>query len=1692
MSVTLQILTEPSGSQLTSAIASDESADKNDFPIYITGNGNFTLEQDDITLSAVDSSNNDISSDVSIVSFEGQNSTYKAIVRPMEEAGILTVDIAENAVPEGNTAVSQDIRVSTEFPDTDAEVPTLLFAHNVGGLTGSLGIATMPTGILVYRATTSTGAAFAEFEFDGTSIRTQLLTQTNSALGGVDFINGDVLALRNPVGAGRIYRYDLENLSALSSNEVISLTSNPASKGITHTRLGYTFTKTGIISTLPYDSTDESDATDHDIDDFPIGTSTIIAHQNDLIYAFTNTGNGAGIVEITSDDNLEFRKHVNINNIISNVNYQDVAIYRDTMYFVYSDSVYTLKIRHYRPMAKNTKTTIYPVFATNGDTIPLKQFAPDAKDFTFSVGFDKPSYLSINASHEIAIASDAVTETTPVLVKVTGINYIDSVDFSFYLIIELATAPVWRDVDNLSMRDNSTYNLHQIVDADSIALQSGPTGSSVSDGVFTIGTTGGNATFRATKDGLTTDKTIQIDLIQASTPDNFSDTFRYTVEIAGIDVTEDLLKTVPIRVSKSSDNIELTKYRTNSVDIALNNANDKYDPDADDNFWDENSLNAGGYQEDIKVYLESFISGAWVSHPLFSGIIQGQAGVVSAVRVNLTAVEISVNLERLDIPGFGQLTKWDMLRKLSDEDSFEGIYVPEGSLVPIQPKTAAAYHDRTQLTRSSLQLPTHGPALANTMYVSASDVRVSGGFFEEGLPVAKFKTYPRSKSIEVLLNLLSIAGTVYNIEIEVPEVTLERPTVFNQGSVPFAVEATRTTRLPADWVYDATHKQILILLSNPESHIADLLVQLDVARKSYQVLRTFAKDVKVHRIERRDATNYYILTSGAITQDRSAQTLPRPSDSTAYAYDAIAEGIEIKIHHFNTSTGALTEHVAEDNARPPQLGVHYHAGFENALYIDEFEGILPHDRGAFKWYSGNLYYRYATDSEFGVARVNASGTTSEMVSQSSLSYWNWLNFAFDVDTSNGDVYFVYATGYTTSNISLGSGSWQGGVASDNRLYFINDTPNTAVAYDYSGTRQSGDDISLGSGSWQGGVASDNRLYFINDTPNTAVAYDYSGTRQSGDDISLGSGSWQGGVASNNRLYFINDTPNTAVAYDYSGTRQSGDDISLGSGSWQGGVASNNRLYFINDTPNTAVAYDYSGTRQSGDDISLGTGLWLGGVASDNSFHLISVTAGGIGTAFAYDFDGNRQEVSFSSLVIKKRDSGGTETTVLTDTQLLHPFSDLSGGGAYLGCHEALFHNDNLYMICPIQRVDEDSGTYTRSREKSAGAILYRCDLTAATPSLTLIEKWDFVQLSGCDLTIHDGAVHYMEQPIAASQFKLVNPDLESYNASMGYNIVPEALGALKKVDASGDVESLGSLWYEGDRAYNRALTRALSIEEHLHIMMGYGDTRELLKYNSLASKADNCVHLIYGKKLQFVLPTFQPTGNVYSEITEIARKIGATVSFNNNLISIKDRRNFRAEVDGGITDSAVSVAFDAMNRTFPSSGHLKIDTEFLQYTGISGGSFTGVTRGVLGTDAAAHADETDILFMDALLSSEEIIKIDRNIDTTRYFNKIQDENDIYEVSDEAGIEKYNNQPYTLDLGLTRNENAWIETLFKQYLSENKTLGKQFDLTLVAGQTANALDIGQVVGIAQASRIETLRIESITYSQKRVKISARTV
>lgn len=340
--------------------------------------------------------------------------------------------------------------------------------------------------------------------------------------------------------------------------------------------------------------------------------------------------------------------------------------------------------------------------------------------------------------------------------------------------------------------------------------------------------------------------------------------------------------------------------------------------------------------------------------------------------------------------------------------------------------------------------------------------------------------------------------------------------------------------------------------------------------------------------------------------------------------------------------------------------------------------------------------------------------------------------------------------------------------------------------------------------------------------------------------------------------------------------------------------------------------------------------------------------------------------------------------------------------------------------------------------------------------------------------------------------------MATYNEQMGYNVLPESLGALKRVNSSGEVENLGNAWFT-DRPYNVFPTRMLSIDDALHLCVGYGNGDEILRYNSPPSQADNMVHIVYGNTLHYVVPRFSPTGSVYAALADLAKRVNATLSFEKNVIMISDRRPYRAVTEGATGTGTGNLRFSDANKAFPESGYLLIGKEILRYTGIrfnppyQAGMFTGIERGVLGSTIEDHADDSGILYLDTLIQTEKLGSPYKAItlasDTNRIFNVIRDSGGIAEVRDEASIRLYGERPYSLDLGLTHHEKAWIEEIFKSYLEELSTLQSIVNIQVVPDFS---LRLGQIVPFAYKGILKAMRIVSVRYEKNSIHIKGRTL
>ena len=722
MAITLEILASSRiGSQFTSTIASDEEETKNDFEVLILTSDNGTgLTESDITLSSG-----------TLVSLTGSGASWEATIRPPETAEVITVTIAADAFTEGNAETTHDIRVSTYFPDADAESPTSLFTH---GLSNVGGIAVTPTRILVSQ-TTPTLTSLQVFTHSGTHQTGETLT---GAVGNnrtqLDTINGDILVYHFVSGhsANRVIRWRADGTVLSEVERYETITTGKTGRGVAHTPLGITQIEsdtTGVNPRIRIQAYGTTDTTEYDL---ATERRDVIAHQNNLLYAgqhFTEAFRAYSfwVAEITDAD-INFLKPLNVEILVT---IADISIYRDTLYLIDdgrfgNNDVYTLDIRKYRPIAKNTKTTIYPVFANEGDTIDLTQYSPDAERIVPDVGFDKPDYLTFNTSNELEIDADAVTETGPVYIPLKAINRIDATEtgtFGFYLIIQQASRPTWREFDDLSMPADSVFNLFDVVEgADSITGTTLPTGASVSNGRLNIGTAGGTVVVRATNASGNTNHTFIVNVVQAGDPANYSNEFQYRVQIANIDVTSDL-KVSP-SVSESLDAVVLNESVLDEVSFTLRNDVQngfRFSDTTPNNFWVANSLTEGGYRVGVKIFVESLVSGSIVQSLLFVGVIFDSVVSIDNADIVFTIVDLSYTFDRRSVEGLGQLTKWDALRQETDEASFEGAYTPEGAVAPMQVRTGRAWSDRSPVTISDLGLPREGPALANTGYLTPDE-----------------------------------------------------------------------------------------------------------------------------------------------------------------------------------------------------------------------------------------------------------------------------------------------------------------------------------------------------------------------------------------------------------------------------------------------------------------------------------------------------------------------------------------------------------------------------------------------------------------------------------------------------------------------------------------------------------------------------------------------------------------------------------------------------------------------------------------------------------------------------------------------------------------------------------------------------------------------------------------------------------
>ena len=623
---------------------------------------------------------------------------------------------------------------------------------------------------------------------------------------------------------------------------------------------------------------------------------------------------------------------------------------------------------------------LYPIFARNGETLDLRAIL-SGTTFAFRSSFVSPSWLTLSSDTHLVIAADAVSEITPVVVKLND-------DLSFYLVVMPSVAPTTRfDGDTLAMLPNSTFDMFSIVEnVDSITLQSGPTGSSISNGVLTVGTVGGTAALVATNAAGTTQFSIVIDVVADA--DVSLDTFRYSIEIAGIDVSGDFLG-IPT-ISESLDAIRIDEYRVNNAEVVLSDDAGKYNSDVSGNFWEQNNLNENGYNESIKIYKETVVNGVRTRYLQFSGFITQTTIDIQNITISLSCVDDSSVFRNQNVGDAVSSEKWDVLTQDTLTRSIGGItyttvsdysgriaqYHPHEDLLPMHIEDVSAWIDSTPLEIQTTFIPDVGELEPNIAQITPAVLRKQGSIFENIL--MRFQTPDTHRDIAQLIKKLVLKAGLYQVDIDVDRPTLETPYILNRGNMPLRIESTRPLRVATDWAYEDSDDSLLVLMSSQDLYNKDWLVKYSLKDDTYEVLREFDSELGLTRIARLNSTTYYLLV-----QDLN----PESNESNR----------ETWIYQYTPETDTLTERVSETDSLRPLARTLY--------WTSNFESILADDKGAFKCVGNSLYYKTRT---LRVARLGTSGAAvslGDFPNPSFLNFSGYSHMAFDVNEDE-DVFAV--------------------------------------------------------------------------------------------------------------------------------------------------------------------------------------------------------------------------------------------------------------------------------------------------------------------------------------------------------------------------------------------------------------------------------------------------------------------------------------------------------------------------------------------------------------------------------------------------------------------------------------------------------------------------------------------------------------
>ena len=1010
-------------------------ADKNDIVILFGFDGNATgFSIEDITLTAEDSNDNDISDEVlfSVTRLSGKDggAVYAASLRPPGSGGNgdFTITVPADVVEEGNPETSLTVTYSDDFPDS--EWTELFSADDNGNLYDQ--IVSMDSEKIYFRHDDEIHV----YDWDGN--QDDDLTNTLLSEGVALRLNANAYLVRNAlklevvIDGGKTW----ESASIIGTDPVANMQSLTLTKDgrllVLHGPSGSHEIQLIPIEDIHIALLSQSDLSNKlyanisllggDLGDFPNNTWYLASDLNILYIEPRSTGDhyiqaygteygvivdrripmAASLIDYAPVSLFIFQNRLfryNTNNALEYINLTDWQI----------------------PQALNK---IYPQKVLPGDRIDLRKFIKSASDITFDLGYKIPDWLSIEDNRWLNVASDAPADATSYL-RLIGINPIGASPFygcMFYVQVKADVIPTWFNVEKLSMRDDQEINLFEYVRGadtiEAIDADDFPDFLELENGVLTSSgdeTTAEVALRAGTSDSFFSDKAIEITIAPKFADTSILNVVDYLVKIEGIDVTEHLVRESFPSTNKSLDWIRLNEFKRGRLNVNFySNAdnNGLFNDTNPSSFWEENGLNKSGYLNTISVsaILENE-DGTSQNILIFQGIIFDADDSLNAGQMSLNCYDSSYALKESQLQeSIRGVTKIVELAPAESSQTpvSEGVYRAETTFGKIIPKRSQAWNDALSLTLKEIANLVDSVTENNTAFVTDTGVRTEGGYLHDDVETpllvnteTPYRYLPVASAIEKYLKTENSTLTTQIQEVK----AFGDAHIRANGNLSFATEAGRILKYPVDWIVDTENSKLYYLLSHPANFISDELVCRDLKTQTSHILYRFDPNVAALKLATSDFDTFTVMLIDTIGFDWSTEDATEIYRIIKEGYDA-SVSVKSQIVSYQQSQNIYETIVAKTIDYRPVAALHYWTGVNGQDY--QWCGISEGDRGTFDYQDDNLIYRWAKGANFGIAQVASNGTVSALFTETKDDYFNHLNFAFDI--AGSDTYFAFGSG----------------------------------------------------------------------------------------------------------------------------------------------------------------------------------------------------------------------------------------------------------------------------------------------------------------------------------------------------------------------------------------------------------------------------------------------------------------------------------------------------------------------------------------------------------------------------------------------------------------------------------------------------------------------------------------------------------